>query len=109
MQISPKTTKIRQSAPAERAKAAARSTWVSVGVNVMLSATQIAVSALSKSQGLIADGKHCLSDLVVDIVVLFANHASQKYADDDQPYGHHRFETMAQAPPPSATISRRPT
>ena len=101
MQISPKTTKIRQSAPAERATAPARSTWVSVGVNVVLSTTQIGLDVLSKPQGLIADGKHCLSDLVADFVVLYANHASQKDADEDHPYGHHRFEM-------AATISRRP-
>ena len=81
--------------PAERAAAASRSTWVSVGVNVVLSTTQIVVGVLSKSQGLIADGVHSLSDLVADFVVLFANHASQKDADEDHPYGHQRFETAA--------------
>jgi divalent metal cation (Fe/Co/Zn/Cd) transporter len=81
--------------PAERAAAASRSTWVSVAVNVVLSTTQIVVGVLSKSQGLIADGVHSLSDLVADFVVLFANHASQKDADEDHPYGHHRFETAA--------------
>jgi cation diffusion facilitator family transporter len=50
---------------------------------------------LSKSQGLIADGVHSLSDLVADFVVLLANHHSQKDADEDHPYGHQRFETAA--------------
>jgi cation diffusion facilitator family transporter len=81
--------------PAERAVAASRSTWVSVAVNVALSATQIAVGVLSKSQGLIADGIHSLSDLVSDFVVLVAGHHSRKDADADHPYGHHRFETAA--------------
>ena len=80
---------------AERSSAASRSTWVSVVVNVVLSAAQIVVGVLSKSQGLIADGKYCLSDLVADFVVLLANHASQKDADEDHPYGHQRFETAA--------------
>ena len=79
----------------ERAAAASRSTWVSVGVNAVLSTTQIVVGVLAKSQGLIADGVHSLSDLVADFVVLFANQASQKEADEDHPYGHHRFETAA--------------
>ena len=79
----------------ERAAAASRSTWVSVAVNVALSATQITVGVLARSQGLIADGIHSLSDLVADFVVLFANHHSQKDADDDHPYGHQRFETAA--------------
>ena len=79
----------------ERAAAASRSTWVSVGVNLVLSTIQIVVGVLSKSQGLIADGIHSLSDLVADFVVLFANHHSQKDADEGHPYGHHRFETAA--------------
>lgn len=81
--------------PAERASAAARSTWVSVAVNLVLSVAQIVVGVWSKSQGLIADGIHTLSDLVADFVVLFANHHSQKDADADHPYGHQRFETAA--------------
>jgi cation diffusion facilitator family transporter len=81
--------------PAERAAAASRSTWVSVAVNLALTATQITAGIFSKSQGLIADGLHSLSDLVSDFVVLFANHHSQKDADADHPYGHHRFETAA--------------
>lgn len=69
--------------PEERAVAASRSTWVSV------------VGALAKSQGLIADGIHALSDLVADFVVLFAGHHAKKDADIDHPYGHQRFETTA--------------
>jgi cation diffusion facilitator family transporter len=81
--------------PQERAAASARSTWVSVGVNLLLTATQIGVGLLARSQGLVADGIHSLSDLVADFVVLFANHHSQKDADQDHPYGHQRFETAA--------------
>lgn len=81
--------------PESRAAAASRSTWVSVAVNLALTATQIAAGVLSKSQGLVADGIHSLSDLVADFVVLIANHHSRKDADADHPYGHHRFETAA--------------
>jgi cation diffusion facilitator family transporter len=81
--------------PIERAAAASRSTWVSVGVNLGLTVAQVVVGLLSKSQGLIADGIHSLSDLVADFVVLFASHHSKKDADEEHPYGHHRFETAA--------------
>ena len=80
---------------AERAAAASRCTWVSVAVNIVLTAVQIAVGVFAKSQGLIADGIHTLSDLVADFVVLFASHHSKKDADEDHPYGHQRFETAA--------------
>jgi cation diffusion facilitator family transporter len=81
--------------PDERAAASSRSTWVSVGVNLLLTIAQIAAGMFSKSQGLIADGIHSLSDLVADFVVLFASHHSKKDADEDHPYGHQRFETAA--------------
>ena len=84
-----------QHTPAERAAAASRSTWVSVGVNLVLTITQVVVGVFAKSQGLIADGIHSLSDLVADFVVLFASHHSKKDADADHPYGHQRFETAA--------------
>ena len=81
--------------PQERASAAKRSTWVSVVVNILLCTAQILTGIFAKSQALIADGIHSLSDLVGDFVVLFANHHSQKDADEDHPYGHQRFETAA--------------
>ena len=81
--------------PEQRAQVAARSTWVSVVVNVLLSSTQITVGVLSRSQGLVADGVHSLSDLVADFVVLFASHHAKKGADEDHPYGHYRFENAA--------------
>jgi cation diffusion facilitator family transporter len=80
---------------AQRAAVASRSTWVSVAVNVVLSALQVVVGILTKSQALVADGIHSLSDLVSDFVVLIANRHSQKDADTEHPYGHHRFETAA--------------
>ena len=91
----PDDTEDPEHTPAERASAASRSTWVSVGVNLILTVTQVAAGILSKSQGLVADGIHSLSDLVADFVVLFASHHSKKDADEDHPYGHQRFETAA--------------
>lgn len=81
--------------PTERAAAAARSTWVSVAVNLLLTAAQIVAGVLTRSQALVADGVHSLSDLVSDFVVLLASHHSKKDADADHPYGHQRFETAA--------------
>ena len=79
----------------ERAAVAARTTWVSVAVNVVLSAVQMVVGIWASSQALVADAIHSLSDLVSDFVVLFAGHHSRKDADTDHPYGHYRFETAA--------------
>lgn len=80
---------------AERARAGTVSTWVSVGVNTTLATGQVVTGLLAKSQGLVADGIHSLSDLISDFVVLVAGRQSKKAADEDHPYGHHRFETAA--------------
>jgi cation diffusion facilitator family transporter len=80
---------------AERSAAAVRSTWVSVGVNLLLTTLQIVVGVMAKSQGLVADGVHSLSDLIADFLVLFVSHHSKKDADEGHPYGHHRFENAA--------------
>ncbi|RTL33969.1 MAG: cation transporter, partial [Burkholderiales bacterium] len=95
MPPTPEDTEDSEHSPAERAAAASRSTWVSVAVNLLLTSVQITAGLLTKSQGLVADGVHSLSDLVADFVVLLANRHSQKDADQDHPYGHHRYETAA--------------
>jgi len=75
--------------------AAVRSTLVSGAVNILLASAQISIGLAAKSQGLVADGIHSLSDLVSDFIVLVAGHHSQKAADEDHPYGHQRYETAA--------------
>lgn len=78
-----------------KAAVATRSTCVSVIVNTGLSVLQIAVGLLSKSQGLVADGIHSLSDLIADFLVLFVGRHSKRDADEKHPYGHYRFENAA--------------
>ncbi|MCE2678895.1 MAG: cation diffusion facilitator family transporter [Burkholderiales bacterium] len=79
----------------DRLAASKRVTWVSVLVNVFLSALQVVCGVLSNSAALIADGMHSLSDLLADFVVLLAVHHGKKEADEAHPYGHQRFETAA--------------
>lgn len=75
--------------------AAQRSTMVSVGVNLLLSLAQIIIGFVARSQALLSDGIHSLSDLISDFVVLFAGQQSRKGPDDGHPYGHRRFENAA--------------
>lgn len=79
----------------EEQRQALRSTWISVWVNVFLASAQVAIGIYARSQALIADGLHSLSDLVADGVVLFAARHSHAEADAEHPYGHARFETAA--------------
>jgi cation diffusion facilitator family transporter len=50
---------------------------------------------LGNSGALIADGIHSFSDLLSDGVVLYATKHSAEEADEEHPYGHERFETVA--------------
>ncbi|MFH2135927.1 MAG: cation diffusion facilitator family transporter [Pseudomonadota bacterium] len=79
----------------ERFAAARKSTWVSLLVNLFLTLAQLIGGFFGKSQSLMADGLHSLSDLLADILVLFANRHGNKHADENHPYGHARIETAA--------------
>ncbi|MHB1116042.1 cation diffusion facilitator family transporter [Sideroxydans sp.] len=79
----------------ERFAAARKSTWVSIVVNLFLTLAQLIGGFFGKSQSLMADGLHSLSDLLADIMVLFANRHGNKHADANHPYGHARIETAA--------------
>lgn len=72
-----------------------RITWISVGVNFVLTIIQIVVGWISHSQSLIADAMHTLSDIVADGFVLYANRKGAEAADAEHPYGHGRYETAA--------------
>lgn len=70
-------------------------TLVGMVVNIVLALAQLIGGTFAHSQALIADGVHTLSDLASDVVVLVAAKMASKDADDDHPYGHGRFETVA--------------
>lgn len=72
-----------------------RSTWVSLLLNVVLSIVQVVIGLMSRSQALIADGMHSLSDVLSDVVVLVASRHSHRPPDADHAYGHRRFENAA--------------
>ena len=76
-------------------RAAHRSLWVSVGVNIVLTAMQLITGLWAGSQALVADALHSLSDLVADFVALLARKHSHKAPDADHQYGHQRYETAA--------------
>ncbi len=72
-----------------------RITLWGVAVNLVLAVIKIAGGITGQSQALLADGIHSLSDLASDAMVLVVvKHASED-ADEDHPYGHARYETLA--------------
>ena len=76
-------------------KAKKKITVIGGVVNLVLSILKIGLGWLGQSHALIADGFHSLSDLLTDGLVYFASHHGSQEADEDHPYGHARFETLA--------------
>ena len=72
-----------------------RVTWVGMVVNVFLVIVKLVVGYISRSQGLVADGVHSLSDLISDVIVIFGLRWGRQRADEKHPYGHGRIETVA--------------
>lgn len=79
----------------QRYQATKKVTLVSVATNIVLSIAQLFGGFFTHSQALIADGIHTLSDLISDFIVLIAAKFASQDADDEHPYGHGRFETVA--------------
>ncbi len=72
-----------------------RVTWMGLWINGSLSVAKGAVGIIGGSQALLADALHSFTDLVSDVLVLFALRFSAQPADRQHPYGHGRMETAA--------------
>lgn len=79
----------------ERAQASQKVTLVGAIIDLALGIFKVIAGVLGNSGALIADGIHSFSDLLSDGVVLYAAKHSVEEADDEHPYGHERFETVA--------------
>jgi len=69
-------------------------TWVGIIVNIALSAVKFVLGVLGRSQAVVADAVHSLSDLSTDLAVLFGVKFWMKPADEEHPYGHRRIELV---------------
>ena len=82
----------------EESKRAARSvTLAGAALNGLLILLKFSAGTIGRSQALIADAVHSVSDLVTDAVVLFGLRIGGKAPDEDHPFGHARIETLASA------------
>jgi cation diffusion facilitator family transporter len=72
-----------------------RVTLLGILWNVILLVLKLAVGLVTGSAGLVADGIHSASDMATDLAVLGGMHLARRKADEEHPYGHGRFETLA--------------
>lgn len=72
-------------------------THLSIWVNVGLAGLKLAAGIFGRSQALIADAVHSLSDFATDVAVLVGLRFSSKPKDSDHAYGHGKYETIVAA------------
>lgn len=69
--------------------------WIILIANFAVAIAKIVVGAMIKSASMSADGFHSISDGSSNIVGLIGIRLASKPVDEDHPYGHKKFETLA--------------
>ena len=64
-------------------------------LNLLVAVAKIALGSVSGAVSILSDGFHSLADASSNIVALVGVAAAQRPADQDHPYGHRKYETMA--------------
>jgi cation diffusion facilitator family transporter len=77
-----------------REKIVRKVTWVGLWANLFLAGFKFFAGISGRSQALVADAIHSLTDLTTDIAVIAGSHYWSRPPDDDHPYGHKRLETL---------------
>jgi cation diffusion facilitator family transporter len=72
-------------------------TWIGLLINIGLSSLKFAAGYLGRSQALIADAIHSLTDTTTDLAVIAGSHYWSRPPDPSHPYGHRRLETLVTA------------
>jgi cation diffusion facilitator family transporter len=78
-----------------RASAVRRVLWTVLAINLVLTATKLAVGFATGSLAVVADAFHSLVDFSGNIVGLLGLWVAGRPADENHPYGHHKYETIA--------------
>lgn len=68
--------------------------WVGLLANILISALKFTVGILGRSQAVVADAVHSLSDVTTDLALLVGVGYWTAPADEGHPYGHWRIETI---------------
>jgi cation diffusion facilitator family transporter len=79
----------------QRYKQAKLVTLIGACINAFLGFIKLVGGYFFHSHALIADGIHSFSDLIIDVMVVFASKYGSQVADDSHPYGHQRIETAS--------------
>ncbi len=72
-----------------------RTLAVTLALNLAVAGAKLAVGAAIQSISMIADGFHSLTDSASNVVGLIGISLAARPPDEDHPYGHWKFETLA--------------
>ena len=86
--------KIKENLKTSREAYVRKVTWIGLLVNITLAVIKFAAGYFGRSQALIADGIHSVTDTVTDFAVIAGSHFWSRPPDDSHPYGHRRLETL---------------
>lgn len=71
-----------------------RITYIGLFINIALTSVKFFVGIAGRSQAVVADAFHSLSDMATDFAVLIGVRFWEAPADEEHPYGHHRIQTL---------------
>lgn len=87
---------MRSDSPSDVTRAGVRRVlWITLGLNVAVSAAKIVVGKLTGSLSMVADGYHSLVDGSNNVLGLIVISFAYAPPDEGHPYGHRKFETSA--------------
>ena len=69
--------------------------WIILFANVLVALLKIVIGSKIQSSSMTADGFHSLTDGTSNIIGIIGIGLAVKPKDEDHPYGHKKFETLA--------------
>ena len=69
--------------------------WITLGLNWLVATVKIIIGVLSGHTTVLADGFHSLLDGANNVVALVAMWQAAQPPDEEHPYGHRKFESLA--------------
>ena len=82
-------------APTSTRREVRRVLLVTLALNVIVALSKIVIGLASGALAITADGFNSLVDGFANVVALVANRLADRPPDNDHPYGHRRYETVA--------------
>ncbi|MCX7624949.1 MAG: cation diffusion facilitator family transporter [Candidatus Sumerlaeaceae bacterium] len=79
----------------ERNRAVIHVIWITLALNWSIAGIKIAVGLIAGSMTVLADGFHAIIDGTNNVLGIVALKLASKPADEEHPYGHHKFENVA--------------